>query len=117
MKKKLNLTEVAKHLGVSIATVSNAFNRPDQLSEKLRERIMLETAKLGYHGPNLAARSLRMGESGIIGVMLSDSLSYSFSDPVASQLLQGIADVLVENRKQMLLLPGGPWRRGTGYEW
>ncbi|MFQ3251209.1 MAG: DNA-binding LacI/PurR family transcriptional regulator [Glaciecola sp.] len=104
MKKKLNLTEVAKLLGVSIATVSNAFNRPDQLSEKLRERIMTESAKLGYHGPNLAARSLRMGASGIIGVMLSDSLSYSFSDPVASQLLQGIAEVLVENQKQMLLL-------------
>lgn len=104
MKKKLNLTEVAKHIGVSIATVSNAFNRPDQLSAKLRERIMTESAKLGYHGPNLAARSLRMGQSGIIGVMLSDSLSYSFSDPVASQLLEGIAEVLVENRKQLLLL-------------
>jgi DNA-binding LacI/PurR family transcriptional regulator len=36
--------------------------------------------------------------------MLVDSLSYSFSDPVASQLLQGIAEVLVENGKQMLLL-------------
>lgn len=104
MKKKLNLTQVAKHLGVSIATVSNAFNRPDQLSAKLRERILSESAKLGYHGPNLAARSLRMGESGIIGVMLSDSLSYSFSDPVASQLLEGIAEVLIENRKQLLLL-------------
>lgn len=106
MNKKLNLSQVAKHLGVSIATVSNAFNRPDQLSSKLRTRILEESAKLGYHGPNLAARSLRMGASGVIGVMISDSLSYSFSDPVASQLLQGIAEVLVENRKQLLLLSG-----------
>lgn len=104
MNKKLNLTQVAKHLGVSIATVSNAFNRPDQLSAKLRERILSESATLGYHGPNLAARSLRMGASGVIGVVLADSLSYSFSDPVASQLLQGIAHVLVENKKQLLLL-------------
>lgn len=104
MKKKLNLTDVAKHLGVSIATVSNAFNRPDQLSAKLRERILAESAKLGYHGPNLAARSLRIGASGVIGVMLSDSLSHTFSDPVASQLLEGIAEVLIENRKQLLLL-------------
>lgn len=36
--------------------------------------------------------------------MLADSLSYSFSDPVANQLLQGIAEVLVENHKQLLLL-------------
>jgi DNA-binding LacI/PurR family transcriptional regulator len=104
MKKKLNLNDIAKHLSVSIATVSNAFNRPDQLSSKLRERILSESAKLGYNGPNLAARSLRMGESGVIGVMLTDSLSYTFSDPVASQLLQGIAEILVENRKQLLLL-------------
>jgi DNA-binding LacI/PurR family transcriptional regulator len=106
MPQKLNLSQVAKHLGVSIATVSNAFNRPDQLSAKLRERILSESAELGYHGPNLAARSLRMGASGVIGVMLADSLSYSFSDPVASQLLQGIAEVLVQNHKQLLLLSG-----------
>ena len=102
--KKSTLKEVAKHLGVSVATVSNAFNRPDQLSSKLREHILTESAKLGYTGPNLAARSLRRGESGVIGVMLADSLSYSFSDPVANQLLQGISDVLAEENKQLLLL-------------
>ena len=91
-------------LGVSTATVSNAFNRPDQLSAKLRERILRESAELGYHGPNFAARSLRKGESGVIAVMLADSISYSFSDPVANQLLQGIAEVLVEHNKQLLLL-------------
>lgn len=103
-QKKLTLKEVAAQLGVSTATVSNAFNRPDQLSAALRDRILRESAELGYHGPNLAARSLRKGESGVIGVMLADSLSYSFSDPMANQLLQGIADVLVEHNKQLLLL-------------
>nr|WP_226992163.1 LacI family DNA-binding transcriptional regulator [Aliiglaciecola lipolytica] len=102
--KKLNLKQVAEELGVSTATVSNAFNRPDQLSAKLRERILLEAAELGYHGPNLAARTLRRGESDVIGVMLLDSLTYSLSDPVANQLLQGIAEVLVERNKHMLLL-------------
>jgi DNA-binding LacI/PurR family transcriptional regulator len=91
-------------LGVSTATVSNAFNRPDQLSAKLRERILRESSELGYNGPNFAARSLRKGESGVIAVVLADSLSYSFSDPVASQLLQGVAQVLVEKNKQMLLM-------------
>ena len=95
---------MAAQLGVSTATVSNAFNRPDQLSASLRDRILSESAELGYHGPNLAARSLRKGESGVIGVMLADSLSYSLSDPMANKLLQGIAEVLVENKKQLLLL-------------
>ncbi|MCV2886305.1 LacI family DNA-binding transcriptional regulator [Aestuariibacter sp. AA17] len=103
-QKKLTLKEVARQLGVSTATISNAFNRPDQLSEALRARILSEAAALGYHGPSHAARSLRRGESDVIGVVLADSLSYNFSDPMANQLLKGIADVLVENKKQMLLL-------------
>ncbi|NCP64912.1 MAG: LacI family DNA-binding transcriptional regulator [Paraglaciecola sp.] len=107
IKKPLNLKQVAAQLGVSTATVSNAFNRPDQLSASLRDRILKESAELGYFGPNLAARSLRRGESGVIGVMLADSLSYSFSDPVANQLLQGIAEVLVDKQKQLLLLSSG----------
>lgn len=95
---------MSTQLGVSTATVSNAFNRPDQLSAKLRERILKEAAELGYYGPNLAARTLRRGQSEVIGVMLLDSLKYSLSDPVANQLLQGIAEVLVDRNKHMLLL-------------
>jgi len=34
------LRDVARTLGVSVATVSNAYNRPDQLSEDLRDRIL-----------------------------------------------------------------------------
>lgn len=104
IKKKLNVKEVAEQLGVSTATVSNAYNRPDQLSKKLRERILRESADLGFYGPNLAARSLRRGQTGVIGVVLADSISYSFSDPVANQLMQGISEVLVKNNKQILLL-------------
>lgn len=70
----------------------------------MRERILHDAAKLGYHGPNLAARTLRRGESDVIGVMLSDSLTYSLSDPVANQLLQGVSEVLVERNKHLLLL-------------
>ncbi|QHJ12831.1 HTH-type transcriptional regulator IpsA [Paraglaciecola mesophila] len=84
--------------------MSNAFNRPDQLSAKLRERILRESAELGYHGPNFAARSLRKGESGVVAVVLADSISYSLCDPVASQFLQGVAELLGENQKQLLLL-------------
>jgi len=51
MKKKLKLTDVAKHLGVSISTVSNAFNRPEPIISNCVERILAEIGrKLGYHG-------------------------------------------------------------------
>ena len=45
---------VAEHVGVSRMTVSNAFNRPDQLSPALRERILAAARGLGYTGPDRA---------------------------------------------------------------
>ncbi|MEO1204134.1 MAG: LacI family DNA-binding transcriptional regulator, partial [Pseudomonadota bacterium] len=96
-KQRLTLRDMASRLGVSTATISNAFNRPDQLSRQLRERILDECHTAGYLGPNAAARSLRTGRTGIIGVMLSNYLSYSFSDPVAQQFLQGLSEVFEES--------------------
>ena len=37
---RITLREVAQALNVSVATVSNAYNRPDQLSQELRERVL-----------------------------------------------------------------------------
>lgn len=102
---RLTLKDLATRLGVSTATISNAFNRPNQLSAELREHILEECRALGYPGPNAAARSLRTGRTGIIGVTLSNYLSYSFSDPVANQFLQGVAEVFEEREYSMLVMP------------
>lgn len=103
-KKSPTLKSISSQLGVSTATISNAFNRPDQLSKILREKILSESKSLGYYGPNPAARALRKGESGIIAVLLADALSYSFTDPVASQFLRGVAEVTEQQGKQLMLL-------------
>ena len=58
-KKKPNIKTVAAAAGVSTATVSNAFNRPDQLSPKVRERVLTVARELGYSGANPVARNLR----------------------------------------------------------
>ncbi|MDQ3923924.1 MAG: LacI family DNA-binding transcriptional regulator, partial [Actinomycetota bacterium] len=50
--RRVTLTRIAEVVGVSPMTVSNAYNRPDQLSEALRERIFETARKLGYHGPD-----------------------------------------------------------------
>lgn len=114
---KLRLKDVAKILGVSTATVSNAFNRPSQLSRKLREHILSQCQEIGYPGPNAAARSLRTGKTGIIGVMLSNYLSYSFSDAVAHQFLQGLAEIFEERQYNLLVVPSRDHVEMTsGYE-
>jgi DNA-binding LacI/PurR family transcriptional regulator len=50
--------DVAKAAGVSITTVSRAFNGYGDISEKTRHRILRVAKELGYHA-NAAARNLR----------------------------------------------------------
>ena len=105
-KKVWTLKSVAKELGVSNATVSNAFNRPDQLSKNKRIDILESCKKLGYTGPNKAAQSLRKGQSNIVALVLPDSLEYMVTDPVASDFVKGVSSVLEKSKVNLLLFSG-----------
>ncbi len=105
-KNKLTLKGVADIIGVSTATISNAFNRPDQLSAKKREEILAKCKKIGYHGPNKAAQILRKGQSGIVALILADNIEYMVSDPVASTFIKGVSRILQKNNKHLLLFSG-----------
>src|ERR671920_1315800 len=94
--RRATLKEVAAEVGVSPATVSNAYNRPDQLSEEVRERVMEAARRLGYAGPDPTARGLRRGRAGAIGVLYADRLSYAFADPAAVLFFEGISRVAEE---------------------
>ncbi|MCM2131165.1 LacI family DNA-binding transcriptional regulator [Larsenimonas rhizosphaerae] len=102
--RRATLKSVAAYLNISTATVSNAFNRPDQLSSQLREEVLAASRALGYQGPDSLGRSLRTGQSRIIGIMLADNLSHSLTDSVASEFLSGISEVLDLHGYRMLLL-------------
>ncbi|WP_413700957.1 LacI family DNA-binding transcriptional regulator [Psychromonas sp. KJ10-10] len=110
MKKNLKptLKNIASQLGVSTATISNAFNKPDQLSAKLRDAILQYCEEVGYLGPSMATRSLRTGKTGAYGIILSDDLSQSLMNPVANQFLSAIAAVFDEQHVNMLLLASDP---------
>src|SRR3954469_13295747 len=81
------LATVAEAVGVSRMTVSNAFNRPDQLSPALRERVLAAAQELGYAGPDPVARTLSRGRTGSIGLVFDFALSHAFSDTVSVQFL------------------------------
>lgn len=99
------LKELADAVGVSRTTASNAFNRPDQLSPALRDRILSEAHRLGYPGPNPAARMLRTGRAGAIGLVFADPLPYAVGDPTAVAFLQGVARVCERAEAGLLLIP------------
>ena len=100
------MTDVARALGVSVSTVSNAYNRPDQLSAE-RRRAVLDTARrLGYVGPDPRAASLRRGRSAAVGLVFTERLSFAFAEPSATAFLQGLTAVLEAEGLSLLLLPG-----------
>ena len=70
------LHDVAHLAGVSIKTVSNVINDYPHIRPSTREKVEAAIAQLGYQ-PNLTARSLRSGRTGVIGLALPElSLSY-----------------------------------------
>jgi len=91
---RVTLQTIADQVGVSRMTVSNAFSRPDQLSPAMRKRILDAATELGYVGPDPAARALARGTAGAVGVLLTDSLRYAFSDEISTAFLGAIADEL-----------------------
>lgn len=104
-RSRVKITEVARQLGVAVSTVSNAYNRPDQLSPALRQQILATAQQMGYPGPDPAARRLRRGQAGVISVLYTDSLTYAFADPVAVEFLRGVASAVEAAGLGLLLLP------------
>jgi DNA-binding LacI/PurR family transcriptional regulator len=102
---RVTLQTIADQVGVSRMTVSNAFSRPDQLSARLRDRIMAVADRLGYTGPDPTARALASGTAGTVGVLLSDTLSYALTDEVAMAFLGAIAEELTPTGLALTLLP------------
>ncbi len=104
------MASLAAELGVSRTTVSNAYNRPDQLSPELRRRVLETARRLGYPGPDPVARSLRTRKAGAVGLLLTENLSYAFRDPAAVGVLEGLALACEDAGVGLHLVPASPGR-------
>lgn len=103
---RVTLQTLADEFGVSRATISNAFGRPDQLSPELRDRILARARELGFSGPDPLGRSLRRGRSGAVGVLIDQGLSYAFSDPALLVTLDRLSRELQAGGFGLLLHAG-----------
>lgn len=108
MSPGASLKTVAEAAGVSPSTVSNAYNKPAQLSAEVRARVLEVARQQGYAGPDAAARSLRSGRSGAIGLLFTERLSYAFSDPYSVGMLAGLAEIAEQSLTSLLLIPLQP---------
>lgn len=85
-----SIKEVAKHAGISPASVSIYLNNKDtnRVSSKTKERIDLAVKALNYH-KNIFASSLTTRESKIIGIIIPTILPL-FQNDYTNALLSGI---------------------------
>jgi LacI family transcriptional regulator len=87
MAHPVSIKDVAALAGVSVATVSNVFNRPDVVAEVTRTRVAAAISALGYVR-NESARQLRMGQSRTIGLIVPD-----IANPFFTDVTRGVEDV------------------------
>ena len=93
----MNIYDVSKRAGVSIATVSRVLNGNPNVSEKTRTKVLAIMDELGYT-PNVFARGLGLGTMKTIGIMCSDS-----SDPYLANAIYHLEQQLRGNGYDSLL--------------
>jgi DNA-binding LacI/PurR family transcriptional regulator len=91
------IDDVAKHAGVSIATVSRVLNGGGGVGDETRKRVEAAMAALDYQ-PNPAARSLRSNRSRIIGLLVSD-----IQNPFFAGLIRGVEDEALRHEYSLIL--------------
>lgn len=82
--------DVARVAGVSIKTVSNVVNDFPHVRPATRQRVLDAIEQLGYR-PNLAARGLRSGRSGVIALIIPDLRNAYFAE-LADSVMRAAAE-------------------------
>ena len=89
--RRVTMTDVARHAGVSQSTVSFVLNdrRDVIVAEKTRQRVLAVAAELDFV-PNRAAQNLRSNSSHLIGIITNGIVS----QPYAGRIVLGIQQVV-----------------------
>ena len=97
----VTLKDVARRAGVSVATVSRAFQRPEMLGEATLATVRSAAEELGYV-PNRTARALITGRTGVYGVIVPD-----LENPFFPAVLKGAQTRAHELGAQLLITDAG----------
>ncbi|MFD3587634.1 LacI family DNA-binding transcriptional regulator [Streptomyces sp. NPDC058683] len=94
---RVSLRDVAERAGVSIKTVSNVVNNYPHVTPATRARVQAAIDELGYR-PNLTARHLRKGRTGIIALAVPE-----LGNPYFAELAGAVIDAATEHEFTVLL--------------
>jgi LacI family transcriptional regulator len=87
---RVTIREVAEAAGVSLATVSNALNRPAKLAPETLTRVQNAIHQLGFVRSS-AAHQMRGGTSRCFGAVVLDA-----SNPFSTETIRGLEDAVHE---------------------
>lgn len=93
----VRLRDVAEHAGVSVKTVSNVVHEHPNVSREMRAKVLSAIDTLGYV-PNMSARSLRSGRSGLIGLAVP-----RVGDPYFSRVAEAVIDAAARRGLSVLV--------------
>jgi len=102
----LNIRGLAKHLNLSIATVSRALNNSWRVTPETKERVRQAARQLGYT-PSQSGRPPRQGITGMIAMVLPTNPSM-LADTAFLPVVDGLRVFLAERSVDLLVLVCGP---------
>ncbi|KAB2829357.1 MAG: LacI family transcriptional regulator, partial [Paludibacter sp.] len=94
---KTTIKDIAKELGISVATVSRALTGSHEVQEETREMVLRKAKELNYR-PNIQARNLLKNRTNIIGVIVPEFVSFFFPE-----IIIGIQEVANREDYQVLI--------------
>ncbi|MBC7249717.1 MAG: LacI family DNA-binding transcriptional regulator [Anaerolineae bacterium] len=102
----VTLKDIARHVGVSVTTVSRALGGYDDVAETTRQKILRAAEELGYY-PSVTARQLQKQRTDTIGFVIP-TFGPRFSDPFFSELLAGIGNEAARHNFDLLVCTRSP---------
>ncbi|MGX1790004.1 substrate-binding domain-containing protein [Bosea sp. NPDC055332] len=101
-----SLKALARHLGLSITTVSRALDNYPDVAPATRERVHRAAREANYR-PHSAARRLRKGTGETVAFVLPAQPGH-FHEPVFAELLAAIGEHLATQHHDLILLAARP---------
>ncbi|WP_051698299.1 LacI family DNA-binding transcriptional regulator [Streptomyces sp. NRRL F-5917] len=112
---RAGIRDVAAAAGVSITTVSDALNGKGRLPDATRSHVREVAERLGYR-PSAAARTLRTGKSGLIGLTVTTygEEPFTFTEyAYFAEMVRAATSTALARGYALVILPA-PARRGPG---
>jgi DNA-binding LacI/PurR family transcriptional regulator len=113
--RRLTISDVAKHAGVSKGAVSFALNGREGVSSETRARILAAASELGWQ-PSHRARSLSVSRAFALGLVLARAPELLGADPFYPAFIAGVESILAPAGYSLLLqVVSAPFSEEDGY--